>query len=257
MILLERIRSEAGDIQILETKLHRSLVYRQGGCCQSEADADGISLCSYIHGIFGLLAQSPPRHVLVIGCGGGSLATMLASKGVQVTIVDVNPLAFDIARRYFNLPNDVACHVADGRDFLRDNATRYDAIVMDAYVGAFVPQHLRSMSFFRLAQTRLDEARGCLIANVFTEHDFDPAPDVAATAMAEIWDDVRVLDIRGMQHRNALVMSGNVMALQEPELLLRPMAGITEILHDLNRWRFRKWRLRSRDDRRFSALSSI
>ncbi|MHA6692924.1 spermidine synthase [Devosia sp. A449] len=257
MILLERIRSDAGDIQILKTKLHRSLVYQQGGCCQSEADADGISLCSYVHGIFGLLAQSPPHNVLMIGCGGGSLATMLASKGVQVSIVDVNPLAFDIARRYFNLPDEVACHVADGRDFLRDNPARYDAIVMDAYVGAFVPQHLRSMSFFRLAHTRLDEAKGRLIANVFTEHDFDEAPDVAATAMGEVWDNVRVLDIRGRQHRNALVMAGQVMALQEPELLLRPMAGITEILHDINRWRFRKWRLRGRDDRSVSALPNI
>ncbi|MHA6732427.1 polyamine aminopropyltransferase [Devosia sp. A369] len=91
----------------------------------------------------------------------------------------------EFPRRYFNLPDEVACHVADGRDFLRDNPARYDAIVMDAYVGAFVPQHLRSMSFFRLAHTRLDEARGQLIANVFTEHDFDEAPDDAATAMGE------------------------------------------------------------------------
>ncbi len=135
------------------------------------------------------------------------------------------------------------CQLADGRDFLRDNPDRYDAIVMDAYVGAFVPQHLRSMSFFRLAQTRLEDG-GCLIANVFTEHDFDAAPDVAATAMGEVWDDVRVLDIRGMQHRNALVMAGNVAYLQEPELLMRPLAGISEILHDIHRWRFRKWRLR-------------
>ncbi|MHA6732426.1 hypothetical protein [Devosia sp. A369] len=46
------------------------------------------------------------------------------------------------------------------------------------------------------------------------------------------------------------------MALQEPELLLRPMAGITEILHDINRWRFREWRLRGRDNRSVNALPS-
>lgn len=242
MILLERLRSDTGDIRILETKLHRSLVYNQGGCCQSEADADGVSLSSYIHGIFGLLAQTPPRSVLMIGCGGGSLATMLVSYGVQVTVVDVNPLAFDIARRYFRLPDEVACHVADGRDFLRDNPARYDAIVMDAYVGAFVPQHLRSRSFYRLVQSRLDEDKGRLISNVFTEHDFDMAPDIAATAMAQLWDDVRVLDIRGIKRRNALVMAGNVMMLQEPELIVRPQAGVPEILRDLGRWRFRRWR---------------
>ena len=242
MILLERIRSEAGDIQILETLQHRSLVYKQGGCCQSEADAHGVSLASYIHGIFGLLAQSPPDNVLMIGCGGGSLGTMLARKGVKVSIVDINPHAFDIARRYFNLPEEVECHLADGRDFLLSAPTRYVAIIMDAYVGSFVPQHLRSRSFFRLAKTRLNEREGRLIANVFTEHDFDAAPDRAATAMNEVWDDVRVLDIRGMQHRNSLVMAGNVTALQEPELLMRPLAGISEILHDLNRWTFRTWR---------------
>jgi spermidine synthase len=247
MILLERIRDETGDIQILETLSHRSIVYKQGGCCQSEADADGVSLASYIHGIFGLLAQSPPDNVLMIGCGGGSLATMLARKGVQVSIVDINPHAFGIARRYFNLPEEVACHLADGRDFLRSNPTRYDAIIMDAYDGPFVPHHLRSMIFFRLAQTRLKAESGRLIANVHTEHDFDWAPDLAATGMSELWDDVRVLDIRGMRHRNALVMAGQVADLQEPELLMRPLAGIPEIVHDLNRWRFRKWRRLKRD----------
>lgn len=243
MILLERIRSEEGDIQILETLDYRTLVYKQGGYCQSEADAEGVSLASYIHAIFGLLAQSPPDNVLMIGCGGGSLGTMLARKGVKVSIVDVNPHAFDIARRYFNLPAEVECHLADGRDFLRSDSNCYSAIIMDAYVGSVAPRHLQSKSFFRLAQCRLDQTAGRLIANVVTKHDFDRAPDRTAAEMAEVWDDVRVLDIRGTRHRNALVMAGDVAGLELPELLVRPLAGVDEILHDLERWAFRSWRV--------------
>lgn len=242
MILLERIRSEAGDIQILETLDYRTLVYKQGGYCQSEADADGVSLASYVHAIFGLLAQLPPDSVLMIGCGGGSLGTMLARKGVKVSIVDDNPHAFDIARKYFHLPDEVECHIADGRDFLRADSNCYSAIIMDAYVGSVVPKHLQSKSFFRLAQGRLEQKTGLLIANVVTKHDFDSAPDRAATEMADVWNDVRVLDIRGMRHRNALVMAGNVSRLERPELLMLPLAGVDEIVHDLDQWAFRSWR---------------
>jgi spermidine synthase len=75
--------------------------------------------------------------VLMIGCGGGSLATMLDRAGVHVTIVDINPSAFRIAHKYFGLPREVDCHVADGRNFLRADRHRYDAIVLDACVLAW------------------------------------------------------------------------------------------------------------------------
>ena len=47
----------------------------------------------------------------MIGCGGGSLATMLDKTGVRVTIVDINPTAFFTAQRLLHqlfrlLPGD-------------------------------------------------------------------------------------------------------------------------------------------------------
>lgn len=39
---------------------------------------------------------------------------MLARTNVNVTVVDPHKLSFDIARRYFHLPDTVNCHVADG-----------------------------------------------------------------------------------------------------------------------------------------------
>ena len=111
---------------------------------------------------------------------------MLARDGRKVTIVDVNADCFDLARRYFRLPPSVLCHIADGRDHILSNPARYDAIVMDAYLGRHVPAHLQTLAFLRLASVRL-ERRGMLLANVYVQHDGDPTPDQMAEAARDVW----------------------------------------------------------------------
>jgi 2-polyprenyl-3-methyl-5-hydroxy-6-metoxy-1,4-benzoquinol methylase len=48
-------------------------------------------LAAYVHALFGLLVQIPVHETLMIGCGGGTLGTMLAKMGRSVTVVDINP----------------------------------------------------------------------------------------------------------------------------------------------------------------------
>src|ERR1700761_7441667 len=76
----------------------------QAGDNHSVADARGVSLADYIHAMYGLIRQAKARRVLLIGGGGGTLATMLHRVGIAVTVVDVDPAAFEIARRYFHMP---------------------------------------------------------------------------------------------------------------------------------------------------------
>ena len=44
---------------------------------QSAADSHGVSTADYIHAMYFFLMQAQARDVLMIGCGGGTLATML------------------------------------------------------------------------------------------------------------------------------------------------------------------------------------
>ncbi|HZQ41118.1 MAG TPA: methyltransferase domain-containing protein [Rhizomicrobium sp.] len=134
-----RVGNGAGEIAILQDNRSGRLSYWQAGDHQSVADRFGISLAPYIHALFGLICQKRPRRVLIIGCGGGSLATMLARADVAVTLLDVDPRAFAIARRYFHLPSSVECHVVDGAEFLRRNCARFDAIVLDAFAKSRIP----------------------------------------------------------------------------------------------------------------------
>ena len=90
----------------------------------------------------------------MIGCGGGTLATMLSRRGVAVTLVDIDPLSFEIARRYFHMPAAVECHAQDGADFLRRRSERYDAIVLDAFADAAIPPQSSEYRFFSAGEGR-------------------------------------------------------------------------------------------------------
>src|SRR6185312_17535290 len=88
--------------------------YWQGEYHQSAADRTGVSTADYIHAMHFFLMQAGARDVLMIGCGGGTLATMLSRSGIAVTLVDLHKLSFDIARGWFALPEAVECFVSDG-----------------------------------------------------------------------------------------------------------------------------------------------
>ena len=139
MITVAERKSRFGAITIFKTKKTGSLIYAQGDSFQSEADANGVSLVAYIHAMFGLLRQAGSKTVLMIGCGGGTLATMLATVQCKLTVVDIDPHAFLLARRYFRFPADIDCRVADGCEFLLSEGGTFDAVVLDAYMAGDHP----------------------------------------------------------------------------------------------------------------------
>jgi spermidine synthase len=230
-----------GEIRILKNRGTGCYTYIQGGFSQSEADRNGISLTSYIHAIYGMLAQTVASRILIIGCGGGTLATMLVKDGRSVTIVDINPASIALAQKYFSLPAEVACHVEDGQTFLKRRPETYDAIVVDAFLGGEAPSHLGSLKFFELARRRL-AADGCILVNLMVNHDLDDNADVVAARMAAAGLPVRLLDIPGKLFRNAIAIGGAVRDLRPPTLLVRPAAPCDDLNDELGGMRLRNRR---------------
>ena len=245
MITVAERKSRFGAITILKRRATGSLLYVQGDSFQSEADDNGISLVGYIHAIFGLVRQAGAKSVLMIGCGGGTLATMLARVGCALTVVDIDPHAFLLARRYFRFPETITCRVADGCQYLLSDEGAFDAVVLDAFKGGFIPDHLTSSAFFALVRPRLTPS-GSLFVNVHVENDVDDAPDQVARAIASTWASVRILDREGHHHRNAIVMAGAVSELEKPTLQMRPAIEAGEIIAELDAMQFRSLRRMSR-----------
>ena len=240
MIAVSTKSTEFGVIVIYRSRKSGAHIYYEGDFCQSEADRNGVSLASYVHAIYSLLVQTRARNVLMIGCGGGTLGTLLSRGGGAVTVVDVNPESIDLARRYFLLPPEVACHVEDGHAFLERASGPYDAIVVDAFASGAIPEHFCSAEFLQLARQRLS-ASGCIFFNVLVEHDFDPGAEALAARMAEAGFQVRLLDTPGEIERNAIVMGGAVADLRPPTLLVTPEVSGDELILELGRMRFCRW----------------
>ncbi|HEX3673320.1 MAG TPA: fused MFS/spermidine synthase [Rhizomicrobium sp.] len=209
---------------------------------QSAADRNGVSLGDYIHAMYGFLRQARARHVLMIGCGGGTLATMLHASGVKVAIVDISALSFEIALRYFQLPQDVECHVADGAAFLRRTRARYDAIVLDAYDDEAIPNQFLKIAFFNLAKSRMAARGAIFLMNIIVADDDDRTPDRIARLMGQTWRAVRLLDSDGYENRNCVALAGAVKALRKPRLLMPPQRCAKKLAADLKAMDFRKLR---------------
>jgi spermidine synthase len=208
----------------------------------SEADRNGVSMADYIHAMFGFLRQMKARRVLMIGCGGGNLATMLHAKGVAVTIVDISAVSFEIARNYFHLPHDIECHVADGAAFLRRTRARYDAIVLDAYDDEAIPKQFLRKSFFDLAKSRMAARNAIFLMNIIVANDADRTPDRIVRLMRKTWRDARLHDADGWDDRNAVAVAGAVRKLKPPRLLMPPARGAKKIAKNLRELDFRALR---------------
>jgi hypothetical protein len=166
---------------------------------------------------------------------------MLVKDGRDVTIIDVNPASFAIARKYFKLPVTVACHVSDGHSFLRRTRSLFDAIAIDAYHGDLVPPHLETFEFFDQARQRLS-ADGSVFVNAHLQNDFDRHADQIAACMGNVWKDVRILDSEGTLDRNAIVMGGAVSQLDTPNVTIQPAIGARQVERELLSMKFRPCR---------------
>ena len=239
-----RLHPDKGDASLVieQNNVSGRVSYWYGGAHQSVADAHGISLADYIHAMFAFLRQTRARNVLMIGCGGGTLATMLDGEGVNVTVVDIDARSIELARRYFNLPDTVTTHVADGAEFLRRTRGRYDAIVLDAYNGGDFPDVFKKPSYLAAVKAHLSGANAIYLENMLVDDDDDRAPDNRARLLQQVWPDVRLLDCDGWVDRNAVIAAGAVRGLRKPKLLMPPSRGVKKLERDLESLRFRRLR---------------
>ncbi len=174
------------------------------------------------------IQQVNARNVLVIGCAAGSLPTMLDRAGCNVDVVDINPYAFSIARKYFEMPKSVSCYLMDGNEFLQKSLKKYDAIAVDVFNNdGIIPLQFRSIDFFMLAKTRLYE-NGIIVMNTLVENDEDKTPDEIEGVMFKAGMPVIRFDWPKLSHRNIIIAAGSVENIKPVKKV-----GIRSVRNDL------------------------
>lgn len=216
MKLLAKFVTDDGVIRISRNKRGERAYYHKG-CYHSQANARGESLCAYIHAMYDLVIQKRARHVLILGCAGGTLATMLRRAHVRVTVVDIHALSFVIARRYFAMPETVRCVRRDGIAFLRTSSKTFDAIVVDVFAANNkVPKNFTTPKFFEMVQRKL-AGDGIMVMNVMVKDDADKCADIIARRAKATGKPVTLLDWPREKDRNALIVAGDPMRKPRPQ----------------------------------------
>ncbi len=163
---------------------------------------------------------------------------MLARAGRRVSVVDVDPVSFRVARRYFQLPATVDCHIADGLAFLQKTRRRYDTLILDAFIGENIPAHMTGPDFFTAA-FRCLRRNGIFLVNVCVDGKSDLRADRIATEFKRRGRTTRILDSSGSE-RNTIVLAGNVRRLRRPPLVLHLDADARQTKRELKAMHFRR-----------------
>ncbi|MDQ7828942.1 MAG: fused MFS/spermidine synthase [Armatimonadota bacterium] len=131
--------------------------YWQSGLDLDDPHRTVFAYSDYMHAP--LLLVPRPERVALIGLGGGTVPRRFVEDypQVQVDVAELDPEVVAAAYRYFDLPRTPRLRVIaqDGRLFLFTTPTRYDLILLDAYLIDTIPFHLATREFFELVAARL------------------------------------------------------------------------------------------------------
>lgn len=114
-------------------------------------------------------AQDQPASFLMIGLGGGTLTRHLSERypRLAMTVVELDPVVVEFAKKYFGVSPKIEVHVADGRAFLEKNLRRFDIIALDAFSENYIPPALMTREFLVLVASRLKPG-GLLLVNTWS-----------------------------------------------------------------------------------------
>ena len=231
--MLGRYQGRNGAIEIVECSADGTRIYFEEGIRQSQATPDGESVFSYVKLMDELLHCA--TNILVLGCGGGNLATRLARLGKNLSIVDNNPVSFVIAQRYFGLPDGLPLIVSDFRNFIFDDDQLYDGIAIDVGCPDFCFDAEFDLETCDAIRARLAPG-GRIVMNVLVANDIDQVSDRIATRFAGDRLRAWIIDEPGVQDRNAIIA-----CVPERQLNARP--ALAEVMRNsLERWSIRRGR---------------
>src|SRR6266568_6674550 len=213
---------------ILVTEDHsglRTLLFERGGSRQSvvkPGDPDHLELRYAQVAFVGLALCEEPRHILVVGLGGGTLPAFLRKHypSAAIDVAEIDPDVVDIAKKFFGFREDerMRAHVADGRAFIENvRQPQYDVIFLDAYGARNVPAHLTTQEFLQ-AVRRAVVPSGVVVGNVWRPSS-NPLYDSMVRSYQEVFDDLFILDVPG-DANNILLALPRKQRLSQNELAL-------------------------------------
>ena len=221
-----RGNSNFGLLQVIQAREGGRRYLLNDYLMQGAYDAETQQSClmfSYLLHDLAIAYTTNVGDVLVIGLGVGLVPMQFAREGARVEAVEINPAVLPLARRYFDFqPERVKLTLGDGRQFVNASRNRYDAIMVDAFLGDSAPSHLMTVEAFAAMRRRLRPG-GVLVVDCWGNFASDKDFLVASLqkTLAAVFPNVRIhCDIRHQTVENLMnvffVASSAPLKIQRP-----------------------------------------
>ncbi|ORY61364.1 spermine/spermidine synthase [Pseudomassariella vexata] len=205
--LVDRWESVTGYISILDSHKDGFRVMR---CDHSLLGGEWTKLPKYIVGepiysVFTMLeavrlvevAEKVPDNeakALNIGLGIGTTPSALIAHGIDTTIVEIDPVVYDFAVKYFGLPSNHTAVIEDAVGYTariaEEESQKFDYIIHDVFTGGAEPIPLFTLEFLQSLNTLL-KPDGVIALNYAGDFTLPPLSTVVRT-VKEVFPSCRI-----------------------------------------------------------------
>ena len=209
--------------------LHFDMHQLQSQMCISRPDELRVDYTRTMMG-FALLNRRP-RHIVMIGLGGGSLAKFCYRNlpESRITVVEINPHVIAL-RKEFLIPDDnyrFKVVQADGADFIASTESNVDVLLVDGYDQRGQPPQLGTDKFYLACRDALTD-EGVMAVNL---HEAHPFYELFLERITGAFNG-NVVEVAANHGENVVVFAAPAIAISPPEFRNR----MESFYSGLNQW---------------------
>lgn len=171
---IHRSHDEIGPIQVMDDGHKRYLTFgtEDEQSCQL-VNQPHLLQHEYTRAALLSLLMVEPKHITVIGIGGGCLLTALnyLLPHCRLQGVELRREVVRLAHKYFQLPKHtgIKLHIGDGIEYIKTSQLKSDIIIADMYLAEGINPEQLSQEFIANSHQRLQQG-GWLVLNYWLEH---------------------------------------------------------------------------------------
>lgn len=201
--------TESRTAPLVRTRGNRRTLEFQDGDIQSEmllSNPDALVL-DYARAMMCFALFVPdPRHILMVGLGGGSLAKFCHRHfpRTRITVLEISAEVIALRDQFCVPADDARLRIVhtDAAAYLAAAPATFDVILLDGFDAAGMPDALGSAPFYAACRRALREG-GVLVANILA---YDPAHE-ALVGRVDAAFGGRVCDFHGIAGNNHLLFA--------------------------------------------------
>lgn len=165
MEILYQANTDHHQIRITQEGSVRKLMSGHGMCQeQSGIDVSDLRIHFFDYsllGMYSLLFVPSPSNVLVVGLGGAVIPRefLYYYSDIKIDIIEIDPDMVKIAKDFFFFKetNNVNIYLGDAFNVVKELSSKYDIVILDAFLGNYIPFHLMSIEFLQSVSEVLKE----------------------------------------------------------------------------------------------------